>query len=423
MKNAKLSLIFSVLFAMNMNTASAQTNITDNIYTNTTWTASGSPYIIANSIVVFGGAKLVIDPGVTVKFNDHVTIDIRGQLIAQGTASNRIIFTSANAQAVAGAYGGITVSGYSVTNPNPVKLSFCNFSYAQDVLKLGNAIGAFSFRNCNFYNNYNVFYDSPDGGSLSVDSCRFESNNVAMRGSGNVNNCVFVNNITGAIADVVSNSVFTGNTGTAVFAYTILENCEIYSNNIGAEWDGHASTTIMNNNIHDNTIGLKLDRFWNESGITFKNNRICSNTTWNIEYHHTQNADLSKNCFCLTDLSSIHAKIRDGYVDAAYGLVTVNIDNACNAGVTKVEHTPQVASPVKVYPNPFSDQTIIEFGYSPDHNYNITITDQLGRTVSTTEKINSGKVIVERNNLPSGLYYYRLHEDQEVINSGKLVVE
>ncbi|MEO6833817.1 MAG: hypothetical protein ABI169_16540, partial [Chitinophagaceae bacterium] len=71
-------------------------NVTSNINTPTTWTA-GNVYVIKNDISVF--STLTIEPGVVVKFiNDNgkiqFTVGSGGVLVANGTASNHITFTS-----------------------------------------------------------------------------------------------------------------------------------------------------------------------------------------------------------------------------------------------------------------------------------------------------------------------------------------
>ena len=81
----------------------ASTNVGGRISTNTTWTLTGSPYIVTSSVSVYGTptqtAKLTIEPGVQVKFNANYYIQIssgtnKGALYAVGTAGSLIVFTS-----------------------------------------------------------------------------------------------------------------------------------------------------------------------------------------------------------------------------------------------------------------------------------------------------------------------------------------
>lgn len=81
--------------------ATAQTNVGGPIFSNTTWTASGSPYQLTSSIIVGAGATLTIQPGVEVRFSSTGRILIvgdaslgAGALVARGSAAQPIRFTS-----------------------------------------------------------------------------------------------------------------------------------------------------------------------------------------------------------------------------------------------------------------------------------------------------------------------------------------
>src|SRR3954471_23991380 len=83
--------------------ANAQTNVSGGIYNNTTWTKVNSPYIVTDTVVVFPGVTLTIEPGVTVKFADGKYMEIRqSNLIALGTSIDSITFTSNSISPVAG---------------------------------------------------------------------------------------------------------------------------------------------------------------------------------------------------------------------------------------------------------------------------------------------------------------------------------
>jgi parallel beta-helix repeat protein len=68
------------------------TEITSNITIDQTW--SEGVYWIRNNIDVTDGSTLTIQPGVIVKFGNNVRLQVFGLLNAQGTAENRIVFTS-----------------------------------------------------------------------------------------------------------------------------------------------------------------------------------------------------------------------------------------------------------------------------------------------------------------------------------------
>jgi len=69
--------------------------VSGDITTNTVWRTSDSPVIVTDTVTVLTGT-LTISPGVTVKFNPGKALVIQGggRLVANGTGSQPIIFTS-----------------------------------------------------------------------------------------------------------------------------------------------------------------------------------------------------------------------------------------------------------------------------------------------------------------------------------------
>ncbi|HKZ93469.1 MAG TPA: right-handed parallel beta-helix repeat-containing protein [Candidatus Bathyarchaeia archaeon] len=78
---------------------------------NTTWTVSGSPYIITSDILVEGGATLTIEPGVEIKFQGNYSLIVSGSLQALGTETSSIVFTSGKPQPTPGDWGTIKFNG------------------------------------------------------------------------------------------------------------------------------------------------------------------------------------------------------------------------------------------------------------------------------------------------------------------------
>ncbi len=88
-------ILLSTLFIIG--NAHASTIVSGDITTDTTWTESGSPYILSNIIQVAPGATLTIDPGTTIQFdpspdNQSVFIADNGTIKAQGDIDNPVKF-------------------------------------------------------------------------------------------------------------------------------------------------------------------------------------------------------------------------------------------------------------------------------------------------------------------------------------------
>ena len=86
------------------------TNVGGPIFEDTTWTKEGNPYIVIDTIDIWSGVTLTIEPGVDVRFNSGKRLLITGNLIAIGTETEPISFTSNLPNPQPGDWGNIEFS-------------------------------------------------------------------------------------------------------------------------------------------------------------------------------------------------------------------------------------------------------------------------------------------------------------------------
>jgi hypothetical protein len=76
---------------------------------------------------------------------------------------------------------------------------------------------------------------------------------------------------------------------------------------------------------------------------------------------------------------------------------------------------------VKIYPNPFSESTVIEVnGEYKDLKFNLL--DMSGRLIRT-ENFDNQQLIFDRKNLRQGLYIYEITSQGKRLQHGKIVVQ
>lgn len=88
--------------------------------------------------------------------------------------------------------------------------------------------------------------------------------------------------------------------------------------------------------------------------------------------------------------------------------------------VTGVDPVEQKQS-LKLYPNPFKDYTILKTENS-FQNATLKVNNAFGQTVKKLENINGHSIIIERDNLSSGLYFIHVSENNNMATTIKLLI-
>ena len=249
-----------------------------NIQNNTTWTAVNSPYTATSDVTVEHGAILTVEPGVIVYFNTGTGLRIgtddgnyynrQGNLIAMGTESDSIIFTSSSGNP--GNWKGIVFDKGSDDGGLNSNLSYCKIEKAgqPNVYDVGANVycretttpimtqctieectdnelslynGSPDLYNCKLSssNGYSVIYMTTDSDPL-LDGCEIIG----------VGNFYWMNSVTGDCDPILSGNDFTGNVTNAI--------------RIGRYFQMWDNTIVGANNSYIEIYGgtLHSDRTW-----------------------------------------------------------------------------------------------------------------------------------------------------------------
>jgi len=199
----KFTLFWLFVFTIVSLPSVAQTTLSGGDLTGTL-TKAGSPYTVTADLTVPRGQSLVIEPGVEMYFNQHIGMDVFGQITAQGSAADSIIFTASDT--TLGWYG-IRIRKKSTDIEEQV-FSYCLFSYH------------FLIKHILLENHGVLELDSVN--RVTIDHCLFTQNRSAL-GSGiwawnskvTLDDCLFTKNYALDTNKLISNAIEVSAAGSA----------------------------------------------------------------------------------------------------------------------------------------------------------------------------------------------------------------
>lgn len=105
-----------LLTLLTIQRASCLVQLNADVSHDTTLRASLGPYVISSGIIVYPEVTLTIEPGTALTYTSGGSIQLKGKLVARGTASSRITFQGPGGPGGSGAGGiGISVLQQGVT--------------------------------------------------------------------------------------------------------------------------------------------------------------------------------------------------------------------------------------------------------------------------------------------------------------------
>jgi hypothetical protein len=103
--------------------------------------------------------------------------------------------------------------------------------------------------------------------------------------------------------------------------------------------------------------------------------------------------------------------------------IIANTKKTCTVSTFGGVCFPERMEAVTTYPNPFTQFTTIEWSGSTPKNRSLILYNAYGALVRKVENINTEKLILERDNLPAGIYFIELKDKQNNTAKGKLIIQ
>jgi hypothetical protein len=311
-------------------TLSSATPLTGALSVDSKMTAANSPYHIGANYAVASGVILLIEPGVTVKFDGNYFMRIDGTLIANGTSGSQITFT-ANSSTSKGAWNKLQLA--STTS----EISYCNFYYADRAISVESDAYPASISHCTFSTNNFGFYTSNNSwqtGSLTLGSCTFNGNTTGVENvysyglTVNVSQSTVSNGTSGLWAQgpiTVDHSTVSGcQTGAFVngwYAPLQIRQSQITGNQTGlSTGSGQSITTVSQTTFQSNTTcGIRIENYSSACTLSVSNCNLLDTVA--VQNNQSFDYDFKNNYWGTTDTVTIASQIYDFFDNVLYGTI------------------------------------------------------------------------------------------------------
>jgi hypothetical protein len=280
----------------------------------------------------------------------------------------------------------------------------------------------------------------------SVDNCNFLQESISQAGSNNILNIdgVHLNN------SFINMPVSTVNIQNSIFSYTSnysKPSCIVSGNGIinksqftgkgsliaiergpsSYNYDNNNAYIITNSTFKGFETNIKINagtQTNSGNGAVSVNNCDFLDSPTNFIINNNSPYDMSakSNWWGSVVISEIENSIYDYWDNLADGKVIYSnfLTSQTNAPLS-IQTINNSGNSFSVFPNPFSNETTLKANNNFE-NANLEIYNTFGQVVKNIQHISGESIKLNRDNLPVGVYFIQINQDNKTIMKGKLVI-
>jgi parallel beta-helix repeat protein len=435
-------------------------------------------YYINGDVEVKQNDSLIIDEGTIVRFVGNFAINVKGTINSIGTKESPILFTSSLPNPQKGDWVGFNISGPSAV------FKYCVFEFCSRCINSSAKTLIINDNDLNSFTDYGILgtysnsYVEIKNNKIHNFQETYLNRGICVQAS--PSSIIECNTIyhgggygiyIGDNLQILNNTIFDMKGDDRGFGIGIcndgsptIKNNHIYNCNHGIHYWDQANPLVLNNTIYKCNSGIYFSEnskskiinnliTYNSFGIYQRYNtaiptEISYNLVWNNQYNNYKDVTIAGIGVIVTknqkgdDIDSYYNLSQDPIfwldippfysndspcINAGNLLYSPNIgfdsSNICGNEPTEVYYPPNNNDelPINIHPNPFNSFTTITL---PDNVYNATLSffDVLGNKVKEISNIKTNNIILKRDNLQTGIYFYLLMDSGKIIGNGKIMV-
>lgn len=178
--------------------------------------------------------------------------------------------------------------------------------------------------------------------------------------------------------------------------------------------DFEVQNNFMNDGCFEDTVILINDGMFTVGNSFASSDTVKGNGGSFYIIHNTANIGVITGTIDFCDSTP---PLYTPYIDFNMGIVGNDVTFCESTKIKDIKNSIQIST----YPNPSDSYVKFEFNNYQNQNYDIELFNQLGKIADAVYNVKTETIILYKNNLPAGMYFYRIKCNNGLYQTGKLI--
>ncbi|MGZ3862833.1 MAG: T9SS type A sorting domain-containing protein [Bacteroidia bacterium] len=212
----------------------------------------------------------------------------------------------------------------------------------------------------------------------------------------------------------------------------LSDSCNCASNHLGVNFKvtpNFVSSTFGDSTYYNNTAKISFPKTSNHYWI-LQSGSFIADSAYKYIYIGNFFRQANMDTLVVRNKLGIYADGGDGQFKTSQCVsyyfiddLKLSTDSVFTEQTTGLINSGSIPNKIEIYPNPISDVSILQFDNAKKEICALTLYDICGQIKQTMNNITGNQVIIRKNDLIPGMYFFVLRTGDRVIATGKLAMD